>query len=71
MEMFNFMTLATARSAERAKEIGLRKVLGAYRRQLVAQFLGESLLLSACAVILAVLLMEIFLPTFNTLVGES
>jgi len=67
----NFMNLATARSAKRAKEIGLRKVLGAYKKQLVQQFLGESLLIAALALLLAVALVEAALPFFNEFVGKS
>ena len=61
----NFMNLATARSQRRAKEVGIRKVIGAMRSSLVAQFLGESLLMCALALILALLLVQIFLPVFN------
>jgi len=61
----NFMNLATARSQRRAKEVGIRKVIGALRSSLVGQFLGESLLLSALALVLALALVQIFLPMFN------
>ena len=67
----NYMNLATARSAIRAKEVGMRKVIGAVRRQLTRQFIGESVLLSFIAVLLAVILVEIFLPVFNTLVSKN
>jgi len=67
----NFMNLATARSALRAKEVGLRKVLGAYRTQLVRQFLGESLLLSALAALVAMVVVELALPIFNSLTGKE
>ncbi|HEY4063896.1 MAG TPA: ABC transporter permease [Puia sp.] len=63
----NFMNLATARSQKRAKEVGMRKVMGALRGSLVAQFLGESILLSAAALLLALFLVQSFLPAFNTL----
>ena len=66
----NFMNLATARSIRRAKEVGIRKVLGAHRRLLFKQFLGESILLSVIALLLAVALVELFLPTFNALSGK-
>jgi putative ABC transport system permease protein len=63
----NFMNLATARSARRAKEVGLRKVVGALRGQLIKQFLGESLLISFFALFLAMVLVWLFLPEFNQL----
>ena len=58
----NFMNLSTARSAERAKEVGIRKSVGAERTQLAIQFIGESVLLSFIALILAVILAKLFLP---------
>lgn len=67
----NFMNLATARSANRAREVGLRKVVGAQRNQLVKQFLGESLFYAFLATLLALVLVEMFLPTFNQLVGKQ
>jgi len=63
----NFMNLTTARSIHRAKEVGMRKVLGAYRTQLIKQFLAESMLVSVFAVIFAVGLIELFLLIFNEL----
>ena len=67
----NFMNLATARSARRAKEVGLRKVAGAIRAQLVGQFLAESSLISVISLILAVLIVFAALPGFNTLAGKQ
>jgi len=67
----NFMNLATARSAQRAKEVGLRKVVGAERLQLIKQFWGESLFYAVLALVLALTLVELFLPIFNTLVGKQ
>ncbi|SKB31276.1 ABC transporter permease [Daejeonella lutea] len=67
----NFMNLATARSARRAKEVGLRKVVGAGRRQLIAQFLGESLGISFISIVLAVLVVWLLLPAFNALSGKT
>lgn len=67
----NFMNLATARSSNRAKEVGVRKVLGAERSQLAEQFLGESLVLSFIALPLAVALVEIALPAFNALTNKA
>ena len=67
----NFMNLATARSARRAKEVGLRKVVGALRGQLIAQFIGESLLISFFALLAAVVIVLICLPLFNNLAGKK
>jgi putative ABC transport system permease protein len=67
----NFMNLTTARSAERAKEIGVRKTLGAYRTQLSAQFLAESITLALLAIILAAFFIELSLPFFNYTTGLS
>lgn len=67
----NFMNLSTAQSAKRAKEVGMRKVLGAQRGKLVSQFLGESLLLSGSGLILAVMLVLILLPVFNQLIQKD
>ena len=67
----NFMNLATARSANRAKEVGLRKVSGAYRFQLIRQFLGEAILLSFLAFVLALGLVELTLPKFSVFVGKD
>jgi ABC-type antimicrobial peptide transport system permease subunit len=63
----NFMNLSTARSAKRMKEVGLRKVVGANKRQLVRQFLGESVLYSLIALMFAVVLVELALPHLNQL----
>jgi putative ABC transport system permease protein len=67
----NFMNLATARSANRAKEVGIRKVLGSVRLQLVKQFLSESVLLAFLALFIALLLIELLLPAFNRLAGKE
>ncbi|HWJ24903.1 MAG TPA: ABC transporter permease, partial [Flavisolibacter sp.] len=67
----NFMNLATARSEKRAREVGVRKVLGAGREKLIVQFIGEALLLSAVAAVLAVLIMGLTLPAFNMLVQQE
>jgi putative ABC transport system permease protein len=66
----NFMTLAIGRSASRSREIGLRKVVGANRAQLMRQFWGEALLLSLLALIAGLGLAELFLPAFNSLTGK-
>jgi putative ABC transport system permease protein len=63
----NFMNLATARGSTRAKEVGMRKVVGAQRNHVIKQFFGESLLLSFIALIFAIGLVAIFLPAFNNL----
>ena len=67
----NFMNLSTARSEKRAKEVGIRKVVGAYRGSLMAQFIGESILLALLAFLIALLLVQISLPAFNLLVAEQ
>jgi len=67
----NFMNLATARSSERAREVGVRKVMGSFRQQLIAQFLTESFVLSATGVALAVALIYLLLPIFNNLIDKQ
>ncbi|MEO6313491.1 MAG: ABC transporter permease [Chitinophagaceae bacterium] len=67
----NFMNLATARSAKRAKEVGLRKVIGAMRSSLMVQFMGEALLLTFFAIVIAVLTAFLLLPAFNSLTGKQ
>jgi putative ABC transport system permease protein len=67
----NFMNLATARSSRRALEVGLRKVVGARRSQVVGQFFGESVLFAALALVLASGLVAVLLPAFNGLTGKS
>lgn len=67
----NFMNLATARSARRAKEVGLRKVVGAGRGQLIWQFLGESMLISFFALLIAMGFVWLLLPAFNNLAGKE
>jgi putative ABC transport system permease protein len=67
----NFMNLSTASASKRAKEVGIRKVLGSNKKQLVVQFLTESMLASCIAMLLAVLLVVAFLPVFNTISGKA
>ena len=67
----NFTNLSTARSEKRAKEVGIRKVMGARRTKLIAQFLAESILLSTIAFIFAIFLVKISLDGFNSLVGKQ
>jgi putative ABC transport system permease protein len=67
----NFVNLTVARSLKRAKEIGIRKVVGGQRKQLIVQFLGESFILSFIAFVFAIILVELALPTFNTLSNKA
>jgi ABC-type antimicrobial peptide transport system permease subunit len=67
----NYMNLATARAGKRTKEVGLRKVVGASRREIVLQFFGESILISLMALSLSLLLVEMFLPLFNDLAAKQ
>ena len=67
----NFMNLATAQSAKRAKEVGIRKVLGSERKQLIGQFLAEALLYTLFAAIIAVVIVVLCLPAFNNLASKS
>ncbi|MCF2443686.1 ABC transporter permease [Dyadobacter sp. CY345] len=67
----NFMNLATARSVKRAKEVGVRKVVGAERKFLVMQFMGESLIVSILAAVLAILFVILLLPAFNEVVQKQ
>jgi putative ABC transport system permease protein len=68
---FNFINLATARSFRRAKEIGVRKVIGAERKQLVMQFIGETVLLSVLSMLLAVIGTFLIVPLLNQFSGKS
>jgi len=67
----NFMNLSTARSANRAREVGMRKVVGALKKQLVAQFYGESVIFACIALAIALIIVSLLLPTFNTLSGKE
>ncbi|UCC40319.1 MAG: ABC transporter permease, partial [Candidatus Aminicenantes bacterium] len=67
----NFINLTTARSSQRANEVGVRKVVGSTQRQLIRQFLSESILLSFIAILLALIMVDLALPVFNTLVGKE
>jgi putative ABC transport system permease protein len=67
----NFVNLTTARSAERAKEVGIRKVVGALKMQLTRQFIGESVILSIIAFLLTLGLSALLLPLFNQLAGKT
>ncbi|MCK4664691.1 MAG: ABC transporter permease [Bacteroidales bacterium] len=67
----NYMNMATAQSANRAKEVGLRKVMGARKKQLIGQFISESIVLSLIGLIIALFLVYMLLPVFNELSGKS
>jgi putative ABC transport system permease protein len=67
----NFMNLATARATDRSKEVGLRKVLGAVRRQLTTQFLFESMLFATVAAALAIVLLTLLMPAYTSFLGYS
>jgi putative ABC transport system permease protein len=66
----NFVNLSTARSEKRAREVGIRKAIGSHRRDLIFQFLTESVLTTFIAFLLAVLITQLALPAFNTLTGD-
>jgi len=67
----NYMNLATARSANRAKEVGLRKVMGSQRGQLIIQFIVESVLLASLALVISMILIYALLPVFNTVANKE
>ena len=67
----NFMNLATARSEKRSREVGVRKVLGAGKKSLVLRFMGEAILMAMLASLLAVIVMTLILPFFNSLVQKN
>ncbi len=67
----NFMNLATARSERRAREVGIRKSIGSGRRQLMAQFIGESTFIAFIASVIALLLTELLLPSYNQMVEKN
>ncbi len=67
----NFMNLSTARASKRAKEVGLRKTIGANNNQLKLQFIQESVLLAAIALLLAIIILTIFVPVFNSVFSEK
>ncbi|MDO9510243.1 MAG: FtsX-like permease family protein [Bacteroidales bacterium] len=67
----NYMNMATARSSARAREVGIRKVVGGHRLQIMSQFFGESMLLSVISTIIALALLFILLPSFNQLSGKE
>jgi len=68
---FNFMNLSTARAAKRAKEIGLKKAIGSSKSKLIRQFLFESILVSFIAINFAIIIVRLFLPEFNQVLGQK
>jgi len=68
---FNFINLSTARSANRAREVGMRKVMGSQKGQIVRQFLSESVIMSVFSLVIAIVLVQIALPSFNNLAGKE
>ena len=69
--IFNYINLTTAKYEKRAKEVGVRKTLGAQRKQLVGQFLSESVLMVIISLIFALLIVELIIPSFNQIAGKS
>jgi putative ABC transport system permease protein len=67
----NFMNLATAQSVKRSKEVGIRKVIGAGRKQLMGQFMGEAILTAILSLVIALFLVELLLPSFNILTEKE
>jgi putative ABC transport system permease protein len=67
----NYINISTAKAMTRIKEIGVRKVLGAQRKQLVGQFMGEALLITLVAVLISVLITDLTLPAFNNVLGKA
>jgi putative ABC transport system permease protein len=67
----NFMNLSTAGASRRAKEVGIRKVIGSGKKQLIGQFLAESVVLTFLSLLIAILLVQLFFPVFNQLAGKN
>tara|TARA_R110002096_G_scaffold426421_1_gene636225 strand:- start:124681 stop:127134 length:2454 start_codon:yes stop_codon:yes gene_type:complete len=67
----NFMNLSTARASQRAKEVSLRKVMGASRKNLILQFIGESILVTLFSLLLALVMVELALPAYNDVIGKT
>src|SRR5579863_10767024 len=67
----NFMNLSTARSEQRAREVGIRKTIGSVRIQLIGQFLGESMMIAVFSLFVALLFLQVSLPWFNDLSGKE
>jgi len=71
LAVINYMNMATARSAGRAKEIGVRKVMGAHRKQLIQQFLSDSVVLTTTAMLVALLVVALIIPEFNSFADKE
>ncbi|WP_129791970.1 ABC transporter permease [Sphingosinicella sp. CPCC 101087] len=71
MAVVNFTNLATARASQRAREVALRKALGATRRQLIVQFVGESIIVAVGAMLIALALIELLMPSFTAFLGAN
>ncbi len=71
MACINFMNLATARSQHRAREVGVRKSVGSSRKQLIMQFMGESIVMATLSLLLGIVLVEIALPVYNSLIDKT
>lgn len=71
MACINFTNLFTARSQHRAREVGIRKSVGPSRKQLILQFIGESMLIAVISFFISIVLVEIVLPAYNTLVSKK
>ncbi len=67
----NFINLSTIRAVERSKEVGMRKVMGAVRNNLIWQFIGESLLLTVISCLISICLLQVFMPVYNSLLGYN
>jgi putative ABC transport system permease protein len=67
----NFVNLATARASDRSKEVGLRKVMGAVRKQLIGQFILESILFATCSTVLSLIILPFLMPAYTNLLGYS
>ena len=71
MAAINFVNISIANSLKRAKEVGIRKIAGSSRRQIIMQFLNESTILCFIAFVLAIILLQVCLPLFNSLTGKQ
>ena len=71
LAIINFTSLTTAKSATRAREMSMRKIMGSHRQQLIIQLLAESIVIGFIALVVGLVLVELFLPTYNSIVGKS